>query len=192
MNTPITERMGMPLDAFMEAIHQQRFELINGERLAVMPALFKHSKVIRALFRLLDHFVLSHRAGEVYVETTFIRPDAQDRNWVIGSRIPDIMFYAGARSAEYETTTSDERPLALVPDFVIEVVSPTDKVDELDAKIDAYLADGVRLIWVLKPQSRRAVVYRPDAQPQHVDAAATLTADAVLPGFAVSLSALFG
>jgi Uma2 family endonuclease len=105
------------------------------------------------------------------------------------------MFYAGNRVTEYETRRSDhdERPLPLVPDFVIEVVSPTDKVSELDEKIDAYLTDGVRLIWVIDPQRRKATVYAPDMeQPRHLVGDALLDASEVIAGFQVRLSSLFG
>src|SRR5690606_2584147 len=87
-------------------------------------------------------------------------------NWVTGSRIPDVMFYVGDRLAKYKAETPDyrERPLSIVPDLVIEVVSPNDKVIELDAKIDLYLSDGVRLIWVFNPQSRKVTVHAPDLE----------------------------
>jgi Uma2 family endonuclease len=79
-----------------------------------------------------------------------------------------------------------------VPYLVAEVVSPTDKFSELDEKIDAYLADGVRLIWVIDPQRRKAIVYRPDAeQPTHLSGAGVLDGSDVLPGFQIALSALF-
>jgi len=74
------------------------------------------------------------------------------------------------------------KPLMIIPDMVIEVVSPNDKVTELDNKIDAYLADGVRLIIVVNPQSRKAIVYSPDAeQPLHLSGAAQIDLSDVIP-----------
>ena len=121
-------------------------------------------------------------------------PDADESDWVKGSRIPDVAFFAGRRVSEYEAATPDweNHPYPLIPDLVIEVVSPNDKVSELDEKIDAYLSDGVRLIWVVDPQRRKAVAYAPDLeQLQHLSGDMVLDGADVLPGFQVKLSALF-
>ncbi len=188
-------RIGMPLDEFLSEQSRQPFELVNGERIAQLPNVFGHAEVIQLLFLLLFQWTQTHRTGRVFSETTFILSDRQNPDWVTGSRIPDLMVYAGDRIDEYKAHTPDyrEKPLALVPDLVIEGVSPSDKVGDLDDKIDAYLSDGVRLIWVLKPQRGRAVVYAPDMeQPLHLSGDAVLDASEVLPGFQVRLTDIFG
>jgi Uma2 family endonuclease len=193
--TLLQTKIGMPLNEFMEAVEAQPFELINGERRIKLPNVFGHSEVIRFLFLLLYQFTKLKGEGEVYSETTFIMPDRIDSNWVIGSRIPDLMVFIGNRIADYKSKTSSYRshPLALVPDLVIEVVSPNDKVVELDEKIDAYLLDGVRLIWVIDPQRRKATVYAPDMeQPHHLTINDVLEGGDVLPGFAVKLVDIVG
>jgi Uma2 family endonuclease len=191
----ISAKIGMPLEEFLELGNQQPFELINGERRPKLPNMFGHGKTIRAMFLALHLHALSVGSGEAFNEMTFILPDSDDSNWVTGSRIPDVMFYVGDRVKKYEVehTDADTRPLALVPDLVVEVVSPNDKVSELDEKIDAYLADGIRLIWVIDPQRRKAVVYAPDAeQPRHLAGDAVMDGEDVLPGFKIVLSSLFG
>jgi len=193
--TLLQTKIGMSLDEFMEAAQAQPFELINGERRIKLPNIFGHSKVIRLLFLLLYQFTQLKGEGEVYTETTFILPDRTDRNWVEGSRIPDLMVFTGQRIADYEAQNPDHnaRPLALVPDLVIEVVSPNDKVSELDEKIDLYLLDGVRLIWVVDPQRRKATVYAPDmVQPHHLTVNGVLDGGDVLPGFTVKLVDVVG
>jgi len=193
--TLLQAKIGMPLNEFMEAVEAQPFELINGERRLKLPNIFGHSEVIRLLFLLLYQFLQLKGEGEVYAETTFILPDRIDSNWVEGSRIPDVMVFTGNRIADYKSKTSGYRnhPLALVPDLVIEVVSPTDKVVELDEKIDAYLLDGVRLIWVVDPQRRKATVYAPDMeQPLHLNVNGVLDGGDVLPEFSVKLIDIVG
>lgn len=188
------EKVGMPLSEFLEQSNEQPFELINGERIVKMPNVAGHSEMIRALFLALYLFVKSKLLGEVYSETTFVLPDADESNWVSGSRIPDIMYYARNRISEYKASNPDWRgkPFAIVPDFVIEVVSPTDKFSDLDAKIDAYLADGVRLIWVIDPQRRKAFIHAPDMeQPRYLAGNAVLDGEDVIPGFQVELAKLF-
>ncbi len=190
----ISAKIGMSLDEFLELGNQQPFELINGERRPKLPNMFGHGETIQAMFLTLHAYALSVGTGKAYSEMTFILPDTDDSNWVTGSRIPNVMYYVGNRIAEYKDDHPDyrERPLALVPDLVVEVVSPNDKVSELDEKIDAYVLDGVRLIWVIDPQRRKAVVYAPDAkQPRHLAGDALLDGEDVLPGFKVVLSSLF-
>ena len=193
--TLLQTKIGMPLHEFMEAVEAQPFELINGERRIKLPTGYIHSKVIKFLFRLLDAFVLKTLLGDVFSETTFIMPDKANSNWVEGSRTPDLMVFSAGRIAEYEAQNSygDGRPLAMVPDLVIEVVSPNDKVSELDEKVDAYLLDGVRLIWVIDPQRRKATVFAPDIeQPLHLTVNGVLDGGDVLPGFTVKLVDIVG
>jgi Uma2 family endonuclease len=190
----VTAKVGMPLEEFIRLNAEHPFELINGERKPKLPTIFGHSEVIRILFIALYIHVVERELGEVYSETTFILPESLRANWVEGSRTPDLMFYTGKRVAVYKTENPDHRqfPLALIPDFVVEVVSPSDKYSELDEKVDAYLADGVRLIWVLDPQRHKATVHMPDAeQPTHLAGDAPLDGGDVIPDFRITLSKLF-
>jgi Uma2 family endonuclease len=194
MTTSDIVRVGMPLDEFMRLGRKQSFELINGEKIYKAVTGLGHSEAIRLLFRSLDGYALSN-GGEAYSETTFILPDMVDEtDRVTGSRIPDLMYFAGTRVADYKKAHPQHinRPIALIPDFVIEIISPTDIYTKLDEKIDAYLADGVRLIWVIDPQRRKAVVYAADKeQPYHLRSDGVLDGEDVLPDFRIQLSQLF-
>ncbi len=194
MESLVQTRVGMPLDEFIRLGNEQPFELINGERRRKLPNVAGHSEVIHTLLWGVKANVTTTGSGSVFGETTFILPDAYDSNWVQGSRTPDVMYYQADRLAAYKAVTPDwrGRPYALVPDFVAEVVSPTDVYSEVDEKVDLYLADGVRLVWVLDPQRRKAIVYAPDLeQPIHLAGDAVLDAGDVIPGFRVSLKELF-
>ncbi|MFN8374725.1 MAG: Uma2 family endonuclease [Anaerolineae bacterium] len=193
MDNAIT-RIGMPLHEFIEEGNTQPFELINGERRYKAPTVYGHSKTLRAMFRALDAYVVSHELGEVFSETTFILPEAYDSDWVKGSRIPDIMLIMGQRLAEFAAKTPDAegRPIAVIPDLVIEVVSPTDKASEFDEKVDMYLADGVQWVITLDPQRRKAHVYSSDSDhPIVLKGDAILRIADLLPGFEVPLRQVF-
>ncbi len=187
--------IGMPLAEFIRLFDEEGpFELINGERRKRMPNVFGHSEAIRALFLALYLYIAAKVGGDVFSETTFILPGTYDADWVEGSRIPDVMYYASGRLQAYKAETPEwrERPCSLVPDLVAEVISPNDKISEMDAKVDQYLADGVRMVWVIDPQRRKAVVYAPDQeQPIHLSGGDLLNGDDVVPGFQVQLSKLF-
>ena len=187
-------RIGMPLDEFIRLYDEAPFELIDGERIPLMPGVAGHSKALHALLFAIYLYISTKLMGEVLVETTFILPERYDANWVEGFRTPDLMYFAGDRLSAYRDTTPDwrERPYPLVPDLVAEIVSPNDKVSEMDAKIDKYLADGVRLIWVIDPQRHKAVVYAPDLeQPIHLAGDQRLDGGDMISGFHVPLSTLF-
>lgn len=189
-----TTRIGMPLDEFNEAQSQQPFELIDGERIPKLPNVYGHSKAIRVLFRALDNFTQSNHLGEVFAKTTFIKPENFDRFWVTGSRIPDVMFHSAERIASYEMNTphAEGNPLALVPDLVIEVISPTDRYIDVDRKVETYLQDGVRLIWLLDFERRIAIVYgMQHPQTLRLSGDDVLDGEAVIPSFQIVLSSLF-
>ena len=69
-------------------------------------------------------------------------------------RVPDICLVLGARPNEQIFTQ---------PPFVaIEVLSPEDRVSRMQQKIDDYLSFGIRYVWLIDPQTRRAWVHTPD------------------------------
>ena len=188
------EKIGMPLDEFIRLSNDTTFELINGEGYPRSPTVGGHNYVIHLLYRLIFTHLLLHKLGECFIEATYVIPERYDSNWVTGSRIPDLLFYSSERWNAYLGANPDwrEKPYLLVPDLVIEVVSANDKVIELDNKIDAYLADGVLLIVVIYPQSRKAIVYSPDAeQPLHLSGATQIDLSDVIPDLKVVLASLF-
>jgi Uma2 family endonuclease len=142
---------------------------------------------------MLDRHTEDKKLGMVLMEATFVLPDTHDPNWVTGSRTPDILFITQDRIEAYWAANPDweENPYLIVPDFVIEIVSPTDSFSKIDEKVDAYLADGVRLVWVLDPQRRKAFVYSPDDEPKHLSGDDLLDAGDVVLGFRITLQALF-
>jgi Uma2 family endonuclease len=78
--------------------------------------------------------------------------------------------------------------LTLAPDLVVEVVSPNDGDGEIQAKVSDWLTAGSRLVWVIDPGRKRAVVYREDGSVDllgHLDA---LRGEGVLPGFSCPLA----
>jgi len=191
----VATRVGMSLDEFLRQSSVQEFELINGERKPKMPSVFGHQKTLRTLFLLLHKHASYNDLGEVYFETTFIVPDAYDSNWVTGSRTPDMMFYRADRIAAHinDTPNIENRPIAIVPDFVVEIISPTDSYSEVVAKIEQYLADGVQLIWTFDFKRKKAAVYTPD-QPQGrtYGEQDTLDAQPVIAGFTLKVSDVMG
>jgi len=80
----------------------------------------------------------------------------------------------------------------LSPDFVIEIRSENDTVERLQAKMQEYQANGVRLGWLIDPQQAQVWIYRADGTISKVDSFATpLSGEEVLPGFSLNLAELW-
>jgi Uma2 family endonuclease len=102
-------------------------------------------------------------------------------------RAPDVAYVTEARLPQARVPGYPE----LAPDLIVEVVSPSDRASEIQAKIDAWLRAGVQLAWVLYPTTRPTMVYRADGTTQLLHADDTLSGETVLPGFTVRLGDLF-
>jgi Uma2 family endonuclease len=73
------------------------------------------------------------------------------------------------------------------PDFVIEVRSESDNLTELQAKMDKWLLNDVRLGWLVDPQSKTTTVYRPDQKPEEKPFTETLSGENLLAGFTLNV-----
>jgi Uma2 family endonuclease len=128
------------------------------------------------------------------MEATFILPERDAPDWVRGSRTPDLLFFAAERIARYLATFPDwqGKPYTIVPDLVVEVVSPNDSADQVTEKVDLYLADGVREIWVVYPAAGTIMIYAPDSETVRLLRRDSMLGDSdVLPGFQLPLHDLF-
>jgi Uma2 family endonuclease len=166
------------------------FEIIDGERKSLMPPVALHGLIVRTLFFIIYTFCKKHDLGEVLQEMPFVLTYNSD--WVKGSRVPDIMFFAKDRWETYIQQTADwvSKPFIMVPDFVIEVVSPNDLYTKLQQKVEVYEHDGVRLIWIVDPMRKKVSVYSGESFVS-LGAEDTLTGGAVLPDLQINLKDLF-
>jgi Uma2 family endonuclease len=69
--------------------------------------------------------------------------------------------------------------------------SPTDDLADLAAKMQEYCANGLRLGWLIDPESRRVFVYDAEAEVQTLENPTEISGDPVLPGFALDLRRVF-
>jgi Uma2 family endonuclease len=125
-----------------------------------------------------------HGAGVVCDSSTgFTLPDRSVRS-------PDASWVSPERDATV-VGRDRERFARICPDFIVEVASPSDSVAALHEKMRVWLANGVRLGFLLDPATETAWVYRPGAEPREVSGFdQTLSGEEVLPGFALELRRL--
>ena len=197
LEPPVT-KIGMPMEEFIRLYNAEGpFELIDGERIPKMPNVAGHDETSRSAFVELFQFTRVNRLGEVMMESPFVL--SYTSNWVTGSRQPDVMFYKAERINAYREATPDYKlkPYILVPDLVIEVVSPNDDLRELDNKVDLYLADGVLMVWVMDPQPIKVSVFTPTPgrprtrQQTNLFGGDILSGGEIIPGFEIAVEKLF-
>jgi Uma2 family endonuclease len=105
------------------------------------------------------------------------------------NRSPDASWVLKSRWEALPEAEREKFP-PLCPDFVLELLSPSDNLGETKLKMEEYLANGARLGWLIDPKSKRVFVYT-DAGVQILEDARQLSGDPVLPGFRLDMSEIF-
>jgi Uma2 family endonuclease len=105
-------------------------------------------------------------------------------------RSPDA---AWVKRDRWDALTQEQREkfAPLCPDFVVELRSRTDRLADLQEKMQEYMANGARLGWLLDPNDKRVHVYRLNQPVEVLDNPDTLSGDPVLPGFVLPVRALW-
>ncbi|MEO8396851.1 MAG: Uma2 family endonuclease [Chloroflexota bacterium] len=149
----IQTQIGMPIDEFIRRYDEAPFELIDGEVIPKMPTVSGHNRLSKRFFVALLPFE-QQGFGEVFQEATYVLADSSQ--WVKNSRIPDVMFVSAAKLEQFKRDIPDaeNKPYILVPDIVIDIVSPTDQYSEISRRVKRYLSDGVPLILIVDPETR--------------------------------------
>ena len=125
-------------------------ELRHGEVVAVVRPKLKHSLIQRTLRRLLEELP----APDSYVETEVaFRPLPEFELWVA-----DVAY----RSAERFLQADQEDNFQGAPEVIIEVLSPSNTVDEMNERERICLESGAREFWVVDSKRRQVKVSTPD------------------------------
>ncbi len=100
----------------------------------------------------------------------------------------DVAYVSAEAVASQSNKTS---MMEAAPVLAVEILSPTDKQEEIVEKVDTYLKSGVALVWVLDPHFQTVTVYRRDAAPELFNVQQQLSADPQLPGLTIQVKDLF-
>ncbi len=101
----------------------------------------------------------------------------------------DRSLAAWVKLERWEALTSDERKKfpPIIPDFLIELRSESDRLQRLQDKMQEYLENGLRLGWLINFQSEQVEIYRENQPVEIVQLPALLSGEEVLPGFELQL-----
>ena len=162
-----------------------RGELIRGVLCETMPAGHEHGKIVLKLGSALHSFVTPRGLGTLVASDSGVWLE-HDPDTV---REPDIAF-TSAEKIPVDARVTGYAEVA--PDLVVEVASPSDSRREVHDKAHMWLSHGVRLVWVVHPETRMVDVHRPDHAVTTLGDQDSLEGMDVLPGFTCDVSAVFG
>ncbi len=162
-----------------------RGELIRGVLCETMAAGQEHGEIAMRLGAALLGFIEPRGLGRVTGSDSGVWLE-RDPDTV---REPDVAFFSAEKMPLNARITGYAE---VVPDLVVEVASPGDSRCEVHDKARMWLSHGVRLIWVVHPETRTVDVYRTDGAAATLSETDALDGLDVLPGFTCALSAVFG
>jgi Uma2 family endonuclease len=161
------------------------YELVDGE-LKELDVSKESSHIAGEIYLRVKLHCNANQPGWVFPEGTSYRCFSDDKTLV---RRPDTSFIKLDRMTREKYR--EEGHCSIVPDLVVEVVSPNDNAEDLEIKIEEWLTAGVRIVWEVYPTSRTIRAYRQDNTITLFRGADTLIAPDVLPGFACPVADLF-
>jgi Uma2 family endonuclease len=166
-------------DEFDQSGNRIQDELIGGEIVKMPPGSQLHHLVKARIVRLVSAYLDATPASSVTILTEM--PFVVSPNDMM---IPDASALRKERLTPYR-----DQYLRGAPDLAIEVVSPTDTANRLKHKVDAYLQNGSKTVWVVYPDSRSVVIHSGDST-REVKGNQRIE-DTLLPGFSVPVSSFF-
>lgn len=183
----VVPKKSYTVDDLWELSHRtgKRYELVRGELRELTPTGWEHGRICARIACLLEQYARTTQRGIVLGaetgcvlqggETPTVR--AADAAFVLRERLPG--------------GTVPERFGEIVPDLVVEVVSPDDTYSDLVAKVCGWLQAGVRVVWVVEPSTKCVTVYPATAPWYVLHEDDTISDETVLPGFQHKVSEIF-
>ena len=162
----------------------KRLELVKGKVYEMAPAGGRHGYLAMNIGITLGNYVKLNGIGRIFAaETGFILKRDPDT-----MRAPDVAFITETRLPVDDIPDSY---IEIVPDLVVEVVSPSDSRRDVEEKIEDWLDAGVRLVWVIRPATRSATVYGCMKDALQLSEGDSLNGEDVVPGFSCRVGDLF-
>ncbi len=177
-NLPLELRSDVTVDELEKLAVHHPAELYNGKVVFKMPN-FAHGVIVGNLVYEIRAYLKTKPIG-------LVSDNANYRLWperVKESRAPDVSFILKERLPE-----NLHRYLPIVPDLAVEILSPDDSFNQMMEKVDEYLSQGVRLVWVVITSTHEVLVCTKQSKYVVRD---TLTAPELLPGFELAVEAIF-
>lgn len=122
--------------------------------------------------------------GKVFDSSTgFKLPNGADRS-------PDVAWIP---LEKWDTIPMEQRTkfLPLCPDFVVELMSPSDTLKDTRKKMEEYLENGTQLGWLINPKTKKIEIYRQSKEVEFLDNPLFLSGEEILPEFTLRLARIW-
>ena len=126
----------------------------------------------------------SHKLGKVFDSSTgFKLPNGADRS-------PDASW---VKLERWDALTPEQQKKfpPLCPDFVVELMSPSDSLKDTQDKMKEYRDNGAVLGWLINRKSRQVEIYRQNQEVEVLESPAAVSGEDVLPGFILNLESIW-
>ncbi|MGB8700840.1 MAG: Uma2 family endonuclease [Thermosynechococcaceae cyanobacterium] len=162
-----------------------KFERTPTGELVIMPP--TGGETGRGNAKITSRFVVwneQRNLGEVFDSSTCFRlPGGGDRS-------PDVAWVERSRWDALTPEQQQKFP-PICPDFVMELLSPSDNLHTTRQKMQEYVSSGIKLGWLVNPQDKQVEIYRPGQPVEILQSPATLSGETVLSDFTMSLAWLW-
>ena len=180
---PMTDEELMRFCAENEPVRVERDA--NGEILVMSPSGFGTGRINSRITRCLDEWAEIDGRGVVTDSNGgYALPDgsvrAPDAAWVSSRRLESL-------SEEQKTGFPP-----VCPEFVIELRSPSDKLPDLQAKMEQWIANGVEVGWLIDPKEKAVTIYRPGEQPELLAQPTSVQGTGPIAGFELVMAWFWG
>ncbi len=159
----------------------ESYELIDGEPIKKMSPKFFHSRLTSVFWTDLSSWCDGF--GQVAIEWSVVLK-RKNVDWV---PVPDLLYISYDRLA---ADWREDAPCPVLPELVIEIVSPDQTFNQLGQKATDYLNAGVERVWVVYPPMRSLTVFFHDRPPETYRGDRLLT-DEIFPNLAVTSEQFF-
>src|SRR4051812_45658530 len=158
-----------------------QIELDEGEVITMAPAGEEHGFIELELASRMHIFVKAHDLGRVYAGDTGFRLSEDT------VRSPDISFVRKSRVAELQSKGFAKG----APDLAVEIFSPSESFRQMTRKVRQYFQAGCHTVWVVHPDRKEVEVFEATGADRTLTSSELLETPELLPGFSVSVAALF-
>ena len=162
-----------------------KFEMTSQGKLIVMsPTGSESGRQNGSLFGQIWYWNRQSKLGVVFDSSTgFTLPNGAKRS-------PDVSWIEVTRWNEL--TRKQKRGFApIAPDFTLELLSPNDRLQDTQKKMQEYIKCGVKLGWLIYPDETRVEIYRLGKDVEVLDSPSTLSGEDLMPGLVVELDEIF-
>ncbi len=186
----VLEKQFISAEQFLEIVEQPDFdnrkvELVEGDIVDMPLPNPIHAAILATLSTKLNLFVTESELGRVLVgDAPFVLGrSAEGKDTLRGLDIAYI-------SAERLPGNLPPSPLHVAPDLAVEIISPSNKAEDIEKKIEQLLDAGTTLIWIVYPDLQRVKVLT-NERTFKLKERDVLTGGDVLPGFEIRVADIF-